>query len=189
MDTEKIQLELRRDRPECDSEDSPTIEPLDDRHSLILLTCWAGIKNAKVAVYVARRTSRGINLGPASFDYFPEQATGELVFINNPEFSDGHLSQTFGGSGASDPHTYGPILDYIWDGARFRLLGLTEASSDLSQGYHDEIVTWRAEVLPVEARPSDAQEWPPGDQGRLLSRQPERTQLFDQKIDKNADLR
>ena len=129
---------------ECADETAPNLvshDRLDDRHTLAIVTllCQSGAYNRISENFVI---PDGGEPRPAEFDDEAEAQDGDTLYYNLFwEAKERRLHAGFKGRGIGD---CGGRQQYVWDGARFRLVELTEM--DDCRGVVDFITIWRARV-------------------------------------------
>ena len=115
---------------------------LDARRSLVLLSCGAGAYNFSTVPFVIERVRGRLKSDYARFDLTPSwgQDDGNPILVN-AGYEKGVLSHYAKGRGLGD---CGTSQQFVWDGARFRLIEQTQM--DECRSSIDWIRTWRAEV-------------------------------------------
>lgn len=110
---------------------------------LILMACGSGAYNVTYIPFVATTAGGRVRIAPAAFDYDPGWAEGEGPALVNADWDahKGLLGSYAKGRGLGD---CGVISEHAWDGARFRLVELSEMGE--CRGAIDYITTWRARV-------------------------------------------
>jgi hypothetical protein len=132
---------VRKDN-ECDDEtDPPDYVRLDDRHTLAMITlkCQSGAYNYISANYII---PDGGKPQLASFDDETKEEGDMHGYNLSWDARTRRLEAGFKGRGIGD---CGGRQQYVWDGQRFRLIGVQEM--DDCRGVIDFISVWRARVV------------------------------------------
>jgi hypothetical protein len=124
--------------------DEKEVHPLGaDR--LVLLTCGAGAYNVSFVPILVPAKGGVAAAGPPAFDSSERwwEQEGKPMLVNaSYDPARGELSSFAKARGLGD---CGSGRDYVWDGARFRLI--SQVDMDECRGSTDYITTWRAEVV------------------------------------------
>lgn len=136
---------IGKDAAVCDDATpiAPEAQRLDATHSLVLVPhpCGNGAYNAFTSVYVLDEAGRAT---PAAFDSPVGMGEGVTNELTNGRWDADtrRLSEYVKARGLGD---CGGSSDFVWDGARFRLIEATGMGE--CRGSVDWITTWRATVV------------------------------------------
>jgi len=117
---------------------------LDSERTLVLLSCGSGAYNLTMVPLIARRARSNVTIELPKFDAPQDWWTDGRPELINAEWDpkSGTLSSFSKGRGIGD---CGVTQNYVWDGARFRLVSQEEMGE--CRGSLDYITTWRAKVV------------------------------------------